>query len=145
MPPQVPSYRAFDAVAVTGVASFYSGSTKLGAFNLPGNAVGTAVPTGKTISYVGTFTGTPGGTLTVEVSNASDNDIRLGLDKWVPYDQVSGAGFTAGVATVTSGQINSSADFAISMTKLAFGRVRLKYANATGTGTLTATACVKAV
>jgi hypothetical protein len=145
MPPQVPSYRAFDAVAVTGVASFYSGSTKLGAFNLPGNAVGTAVPTGKTLSFVGSFTGTAAGSLTVEVSNASDNDIRLGLDVWVTYDQVAGAGFTAGVATVVAGQISGSANFAVSMTRLAFGRVRLKYANTGGTGTITALACVKAI
>jgi hypothetical protein len=145
MPPQVPSYPAFNALAVTGAASFYSGSTKLGAVTLPGNPVGTAVPSGRTASYVGSFTGTPAGTLTVEVSNASDNDIRLGLDVWVPYDQVAGAGFTAGVATVTAGQISGSANWAVSLTRLAFGRVRLKYANTSSSGTITALCCVKAV
>jgi hypothetical protein len=135
------SHRVFDAVAVTGTNSYYSGSAIKGS----ALAQGTAQPNGRVMSYVGQFTSTPAGTLTVEGSNSSDEDCRLGTDIWITNDQVTGSGFTAGVATVTAGQINSAAKFAISLTRNAFLRSRLKYTNATSSGTITAVACSKAV
>jgi len=138
---QVPSSKVFDAVAVSSTNTVYSGTANP---NSGGNATGSDVPNGRTASFVGSFTSTPNGTLTVEVSNSKTEDIRLGLDTWITYDQVNGSGFTAGVATVTSGQINGSASFGISLTKLAFRRVRLKYTNSSGSGTISATITLKA-
>jgi hypothetical protein len=135
------SHRVFDAVAVTGANTYYSGS------RIKGSALaqGTAQPNGRVMSYVGQLTGTPVGAVTVEGSNSSDEACRLGTDIWVTNDQVNGAGFTAGVATVTAGQINSSASFAVALTRNAFLRSRLKYANTSSSGTITAEACSKAV
>lgn len=141
MPQQVPSHRVFDAVAVSSTNTVYSGSKVRGSTL----EQGTTCPNGRVLSYVGQFTSTPNGTLTVEGSNSSDEECRLGTDIWVTNDQVNGAGFTGGVATVTSGQINSAAKFAIALTKNAFLRSRLKYVNSSGSGTITAEICSKAV
>jgi hypothetical protein len=138
---QMPSHKVFDAVAVSSTNTVYSGSKVRGS----PLEQGTTCPNGRTLSYVGQFTGTPNGTLTVEGSNSSDQDCALGTDIWVTNDQVTGSGFTLGVATVTSGQINSAAKFAIALTRHAFLRSRLKYVNASGSGTITAVATSKAV
>jgi hypothetical protein len=134
-----PPFKVFDAVAVSSTTTYYSGASaaQLGAVTNPGNAVGTS-PNGPYVTFTGNFTSTPTGTLTVEITNATDNDIRLGLDRWSTYTQIAGSGFTAGVATVTAGQINSLADFAIEIKHFGYKRVRLKYTNASGSGTITA-------
>jgi hypothetical protein len=145
MPPQAPSYKVFDAITVTGANTYYSGSSRLGSFAVPGNAVGTAMPNGKTLSYAGQLTGNPTGSITIEGSNSSDEDVRLGRDFWFINDQVNGAGFTAGVATVTAGLVNGLAIWAVAMTRNAFFRSRIKQINTSGAGTSTAVACSKAI
>lgn len=135
------SHKVFDAVALTGANTVYSGSTIKGS----ALAQGTAQPNGRVMSYVGQLTGNAAGTLTVEGSNSSDEDCRLGTDIWITNDQVTGSGFTAGVATMTGGQINSAAKFAIALTRNAFLRSRLKCVSTSGAGTITAVACSKAV
>ncbi len=135
-------HKVFDAVALSSTNTVYSGSTRLGGAAVPGNAIGTA-PNGRHMTYQGAFTSTPNGSLTVEVSNASDEDVRKGTDQWDTYTQVTGDGFSSGVATVTSGQINSKATFAIELKNFAYKRSRLKYTNTSGTGTITATVHVK--
>lgn len=138
---QVPSGKVLDAVAVSGANSYYSGTANP---NAGGNAIGSDACNGRTAAFVGSFGSAPNGTLTVEVSNSPGDDIRKGLDTWITYDQVNGAGFVAGVATVTSGQINGSASWGASLTKLAFRRVRLKYTNSSGSGTISAIITLKA-
>lgn len=111
---------------------------------VPGNAIGTDVNGSLSVCIIGQFTSTPNGTLTIQVSNASDEDIRLARDLWITEDSFAGSGFTAGVATVTSGQINSSANFFIRGTCRA-RRMRLQYTNSSGSGTISATMTVKEI
>lgn len=129
-------HRVFDAVAVSSTNSYYSGTGRIGAIAVPGNDVGTA-PAGDHVTFTGKFTSTPNGTLTIEVSDATDEDVRKGTDFWNTYTQVNGDGWTNGVATVTSGQINGSATFAVELVEFAYKRVRFKYVNASGSGTIT--------
>jgi hypothetical protein len=138
-----PPFKVFNAVALSSTNTVYSGSASTGALAVPGNNIGTA-PVGWYVTFHGRFTSTPNGTLTVEISNATDEDIRLGTDFWSTYTQVNGDGFTSGVATVTSGQINSKADFAIELKNFGYKRVRLKYTNSSGSGTITTIVNVKA-
>jgi hypothetical protein len=138
-----PPFKVFDAVALSSTNTVYSGSASTGTAAVPGNAIGTA-PVGWHLTFQGRFTSTPNGTLTVEISNALDSDIRLGTDFWSTYTQINGDGFTSGVATVTAGQINSKADFAIELKNFGYKRVRLKYTNTSGSGTITAIVNVKA-
>lgn len=137
---EVPSVKVWSAQAVSSTTTYYSGSRLNTA--PAANPVGTDMKGATSISFIGVITGTPGATLTIEVSNSDDNDIRLGQDVWITEDSFTGAGFTAGVATVTSGQINSSANFAIRGI-CRFKRIRLKWINASSSGTVTVSATVK--
>lgn len=139
----VPSNKVFDAVAVSSTTTYYSGSTVVKNDTTTG-VLGTDTPSANFVTFVGKFTSTPNGTLTVEISNSSTEDIKAGNEIWSTYTQVSGSGFTAGVATVTSGQINSAPTFALELKNFGYRRVRLTYTNATSSGTLTAIVTVKA-
>ena len=139
---QVASSKIFDAVAVSSTNTYYSGSSVTKKDGTTGQ-LGTDTPASQLVTIVGKFTSTPGGTLTVEVSNSDRNDVEFGVDVWTTYTQVTGSGFAAGVATVTSGQINGSAVFAIELKNFGYRRIRLTYVNASGTGTISAVITVK--
>jgi len=69
-------------------------------------------------------TGTLAGTLTYEVSNASDIQVRSGTDKWSVYTRIA--------AITLSGVQSDNIEF----TELAFTRVRTKIVITAGAGTV---------
>lgn len=79
----------------------------------------------KEISWLVVVTGTLQGTFTVEITNGTDEEIRLGTATWVPYTPVS--------ITWASG----AASFGVTC-RPRFARVRLKLVVTGGTGTVTA-------
>jgi hypothetical protein len=142
MQAESPSEQIFNAVAVSSTNTYYSGSTTIGPRSVPGNAIGSDVNGSMSVSQIGQFTGTPNGTLTIQVSNASRDQVMAGTDLWDTDDSYSGGGFTAGVATVTSGQINGSAVFKIKGV-CRYRRMRLKYTNSSGSGTISVDQTIK--
>jgi hypothetical protein len=89
------------------------------------------------VSDLFSFTGTIAGTLTCEVSNDDDDADRVGTSKWTTYDRVSGAGFTAGVATLAGGTITGGSNpEGVELQRLGFARVRYKLVVTSGTGTI---------
>jgi hypothetical protein len=138
---EVPSHKIFSSLAVTGTNTYYSG-TKLDKAPAAGVNTGTDVNGSLSVSIFCQITGTPGATLTIQVSNSSDEDIRLGQDLWDTNDRYQGGGFTNGVATVASGQIGGTATFKIEGI-CRYKRLRLVWVNATGSGTVTAIITVK--
>jgi len=112
-----PSFKVWDAVAVSGTDTYKSASSNIQGARL--------------VSYIVAFTGTMTGTLTVEVSNSSQDQVNAGTDTWTTYSGIS----IPAITTATT--------FGIELVDLAFGRVRLSYTNATNSGTVTATVTVK--
>lgn len=79
------------------------------------------------ISWQVEVTGTPTGTMIVEVSNDNDQDISRGVDTWVQYTPVTVPGITGAVT------------FGITITP-GYRRARLSYTNASSSGTIKAKA-----
>lgn len=135
--------KVLNAVAVSGTNTYYSGATADSLGGPAANPIGTAIPYADTVSAVINFTSTPNGTLTVEVSDSSDADVRDGKDLWVTYTPLNSNGFVNGVATVTSGAIASGSNPEGVKLKPGFTRLRFKYVNSSGSGTLTIILSVK--
>lgn len=117
-----PSARVFDAQAVTGSATYTSKAIDLGGVN--------------DVSWMVAVTGTPSGTLSVEVSNASDQDVHQGTDHWTGFSGIPSM-------TVSAGLYSGAAVWGIEIPRCTFRRARLKWVNGSGTGSLIATACTK--
>ena len=105
--------KVFSANAVTGTNTYYSSKTSLsGLVNL---------------SYHLSWTGTTAGTFTVQVSNvaspAEDDD-----DDWIDLTLDDAITQPAG----------SAGKFGVDLSEVGFEWIRLKYVNASGTGTVTA-------
>lgn len=82
------------------------------------------------------LTGTIAGTLTVEVSNDTEADDRVGTSDWCTYDKVTSAGFTAGVATLVAGAIVGGSNPEGIKASIDYARYRLKLVVTSGTGTI---------
>jgi hypothetical protein len=116
-------YKVFDSTlgnsttagggTITGAATYYSKPTN--------------IRHARFLSYlIDTVGAAIAGTLTVEVSNASDEDVNNSLDTWTTYTPV-------GSVTVTG-----STTFGIEIPDVTFGRARLKLVVSAGTGIITA-------
>lgn len=111
-------FKVFSAVAVSGTTVYPSRPTE--------------IPRQSELSYIVDTTGTLTGTLIVEVGNQTDEELAANADAgWTTYDKV------------TLPAISGVMRFGISL-RPTFGRARLKYTNATNSGTITAAATVKA-
>jgi hypothetical protein len=130
------------ALVVASGTTYYTGSSQLGPRTVPANAVGSDINGAISVSSINQFTGNPGGTMTIEVSNSSDDDIRKGLDLWDTDDTYQGGGFVNGVATVTAGAINGSATWK-TRGVCRYRRQRFKFACNAGAGTVTGRQTIK--
>lgn len=82
-------------------------------------------------------TGTIAGTLTLEIMNDSSEVDEQGAADWNTYTLLTGAGFTAGVATLVAGAFTGGTNpCAAKMTNLGFGAMRWKLIVTSGTGTI---------
>lgn len=123
----VPSFLAFDPAA--GGSDIFGGGTVA-------NSAGTyyskpSVLSSTSCSYVFSSAGTMDGTLTVQVSNGTDDEEAAGVPgtdvaKWVTYTPSE---------AVT---VHNTMDQGIELKRLGFRRVRLKFVRSGGSGTITA-------
>ena len=113
-----PFRRIWDALVITGTGTYTSETINM--------------PYGHDCSFICSFGGTATGTLIVEVSNSDDDLERLGNAIWTTYDKIT---IPAIAAPVVHG---------IELKPLGFAKCRLKYTNATNSGTLTVENCLKA-
>lgn len=140
----ISNHKVFDNLAVSSTTTYYSGSRQKDQPAATPN-IGTDVNGAGSVSFHGEFSSTPNGTLTVEYSNATDADVRQAVDDWDTYTLAADGGFVNGVAAITAGVLTTGlARFGISL-RFRFRRVRLKYTNASSSGTLTVIVTVKAV
>lgn len=130
------------AMPVTSGTTYYSGSTSVKGFAVPGNPVGSDVNGALSVSSINQFTGNPGGSMTIEVSDSADDDIRRGIDVWDTDDTYQGGGFVNGVATVTAGAINGSATWKVKGL-CRYRRMRFKFVCNAGAGTITGRQTIK--
>ena len=109
-------------------------------YSVPGAGAYTSAPLvtpfGHIVSFTVVITGTVYGTMTVEVSNATDNDVQQGLDNdWQTYSGVSNP--TALPAITGAGTIG------VGLIDVEYARVRLKLVVTSGSGTLVGRAMCK--
>lgn len=82
----------------------------------------------KNVIYTIKLTGTPVGTLLIQISTSTDAEVAAGTDEWNTYDLIA--------STAVSG----AASYVRKLTNLpADARFRVKYTNASSTGTIYAT------
>ena len=117
-------YKVLNSQAVSGVTNYYTSPTS------------PSRDSNSHVSYVvETDAGTLDGVVTIEVSNSRQEEINAGIDRWTTYTPIA-------PITVTNGLAGGESTFGIELKNLPFARSRLKYANASGTGTITVLATV---
>lgn len=106
---------------VSGAGTFYSKATVM------------AEQGWSDFSDVFTTTGDLAGTMSAEFSNSTDEEILKGTDVWVPD-----TGVTADQAVAAAG------NFKIKGSRVPYGRVRAKFVQSGGTGTIKSRRVIKA-
>lgn len=103
------------------VAKIADAVTMSGTNTITGNAIGLERASSSSFEFA--WTGTPTGTLTVEVSNSGENWVNLGVS--------------------ITGPAGSANQAFVSMVGLPFAAMRFKYVNASGSGALTVWCCIR--
>lgn len=115
----VPSQIVLNGQAVSGTNSYLSQSSD--------------VPYLCEVSYlvdVASSSGPVAGAIAIEVSNATEEQIKAGTDKWITFSGVT--------PPTVSGSMTFGLDF-----RCRYRRVRVRYTNSSGTGTITIIVTIK--